>query len=345
MLKIKIGMRKVKAFRFLAMLSIISLLIVTQFASVNGLISQNSTSWFWISDTNVSSVAVGDVDGDGVNEVISAGYYNNGTNWIGQLLTWNPSNFATENARVWLWGNNTNVEAVAVANITGSRGLDIVTVGSYYNGSNWIGQMFIWNGTTLAPERVMVWLWGQKTHVTSVAIGNLTGGSSLDIVTAGSYNDGIKEIGQVLLWNASTLAVEAVNVWVWGQNTVVNSVAVGNITGGANLDVVTAGEYFDGANWIGQLVVWNGLNLTFEKVGVWLWGQGTFANTVAVGNITGGNTLDIISGGSYLSGTSLVGQVFVWNGISMAIVKGAVPNYGQNTDIRSIAVGNFSGGY
>ncbi len=337
-------MRKAKHLRFLTSLVIISLLIATQLTSVHGMISQNSTNWFWISDTNASSVTVGDVNGDGVNEVITAGYYNNGTNFIGQLLVWNASNLATEKAMVWLWNNDTNVAAVALANITGSQGLDIVTVGSYFNGTNWIAQMLIWNGTTLAPERVMVWLWGQSTYISSVAIGNLTKGSSLDIVTGGGYFDGTKWIGQVLLWNASTLAVEGVNVWVWGQNTEVNSVAVGNITGGANLDVVTAGEYFDGTSWIGQLAVWNGLNLAFEKVGVWLWGQGTFANAVAVANITGGNTMDIISGGSYLNGVNSVGQILVWNGTSMAVEKGAIPLYGQTTEILSVAVGNFTNG-
>ena len=32
---------------------------------VSALISQNVTSWFWTSDTNVAAVAVGDVNGDG----------------------------------------------------------------------------------------------------------------------------------------------------------------------------------------------------------------------------------------------------------------------------------------
>ena len=54
-------------------------------APASALISQNNIL-VWTSDTNAAGVAVGDVNGDGINEIVTAGYYNNGTRWVAQLV-------------------------------------------------------------------------------------------------------------------------------------------------------------------------------------------------------------------------------------------------------------------
>ncbi len=40
---------------------------------------ENVKTWYWTSDTFINSVAVGDVDGDGKNEIVTGGTYNDGT--------------------------------------------------------------------------------------------------------------------------------------------------------------------------------------------------------------------------------------------------------------------------
>jgi len=86
------------------------------------------------------------------------------------------------------------------------------------------------------------------------------------------------------VWNSVTLAAINIRTWQWGTNTQVSSAAIGNVTGGTSLDIVTVGEYFDGTNWIARMVVWNGATLAVENIRTWLSGLTNNAVSVAVGN-------------------------------------------------------------
>ena len=41
---------------------------------------ENIQTWYWTGDTQISSVAVGNVDADVYKEIVTGGYYNNGVN-------------------------------------------------------------------------------------------------------------------------------------------------------------------------------------------------------------------------------------------------------------------------
>ena len=65
--------------------------------------------------------------------------------------------------------------------------------------------LVVWNGSSLAPERAMSWNWGVNTWVSSVAVGNVTGGNSLNIVTTGKYSTATNDLGMLVVWNGLTL--------------------------------------------------------------------------------------------------------------------------------------------
>ncbi len=314
-----INMSKKKSMKLITIvLSIAFLSAAIMAAPASALLSQNSTSWFWTSDTNSDAVAVGDVNGDGVNEIVTAGYYNNFLSWGAMLVVWNGVTLAPISSMSWNWGVNTQVSSVAVANISGGRGLDIITAGSYYNGANDIAMLIVWNGSSLAPERAMSWNWGVNTWVSSVAVGNVTGGTSLDIVTTGKYSTATNDFGMLIVWNGLTLAPLNSKSWSWGVNTDSYSVAVGNVTGGNTQDIVTTGTYSTGTNDLGMLIVWNGSTLAPLNSKSWSWGVNTDSYSVAVGNVTGGNTQDIVTTGTYSTGTNPQGMLIVWNGSTLA---------------------------
>ena len=313
------------------------------YSPASALISQNVTSWFWTSDTNVAAVATGDVNGDGTNEIVTAGQFNDGTNWNAQLIVWNPSNLVAEKVTSFKW-NDTQISSVAVANISGGTGLDIVTGGSFFDGNRWNAQLIVWNGTTLVAERVTTWFWTSDTEISSVAVANVTGGSSLDIVTGGAFFDGTRWNSQLIVWNASTLVAEKVTTWYWTSNTYINSVAVANITGGTSLSIVTGGTFNDGNRNNAQLIVWNGPTLAVQSLTSWFWTSDTEINSIVVANVTEGHALSIITGGDFLDNTRSNAQLIVWNGSTLAVQTLTSWFWTSDTKVASVAVSNITGG-
>ncbi|MGA2767516.1 MAG: hypothetical protein ABSF24_04285, partial [Candidatus Bathyarchaeia archaeon] len=52
------------------------------------------SGWYWVSDTTITSVVEGDVNGDGSVEIVTGGYYYDGTRDVAQLAVWNGTTLA-----------------------------------------------------------------------------------------------------------------------------------------------------------------------------------------------------------------------------------------------------------
>lgn len=288
---------------------LLSVAIISQPAS--GLISQNNTSWFTTSDTSNAATAIGDVNGDGVKEIVTAGYFNDGTRFVAQLSVWNATTLALEQRTSWCWLADNSLSSVAIANITGGNGLDIVTGGAFFDGTRWIAQLIVWNGTSLVAEKMTSWFWTGDTEISSVAVANVTGGSSLDIVTGGAFFDNTRWIAQLIVWNSTTMAAQRLTSWFWTSDTTINSIAIANYTGGSSLDIFTAGSYNDGLRNNAQLIDWNSSTLVAGSIATWFTTSNTVANSIAIGNlgITGNR---IVVGGSCFDGTRENAQITIW---------------------------------
>jgi hypothetical protein len=336
-------LRKI-SFKMFSLVFLIVFLSATIMAMpVSAFVSQNSTSWFWTSDTNISAMATGDVNNDGKTEIVTAGYYNDGLRWNAQLVVWNASNLAVEKVFSWYWTENTQISSIAIGDVNGDGKNEIVTGGEYFDGY-WNAQLIVWNGSNLALESNTGWRWTGDTEISSVAVANITGGLGLDIVTGGAYFDGVRYNAQLAIWNGSTLALENVKGWVWGTNTIINSVAVGDVLGNGAKSIVTGGQYSDGTNWNAQLCVWNAQTLTLNNVKGWLWTSDTEINSVALANVTGGHTLSVVVGGDYNDNTRINAQLSVWNASTLSLQNIFAGFTTSSTKINSIVVGNYSGG-
>ncbi len=75
---------------------------VAQLCVWNGssLALESVKTWYWTGNTVINSVVLGDVDGDGQVEIVTGGYYNDGSRNIAQLCVWNGSSLALENVRL-----------------------------------------------------------------------------------------------------------------------------------------------------------------------------------------------------------------------------------------------------
>jgi hypothetical protein len=338
-------MIKTKLMRLTVLLSIIVLVSTTiAIKPTSALISQNNKSWFWANDTNVAAIAAGDINGDNLMEIVTAGWFNDGLRWEAQLAVWSATNFALLNVTSWYWTSSTQINSVALGDVNGDGIIEIVAGGSYYNGTNWFAQFSVWSGRTLANLGVQAWLTYNRTQVSSVAVANITGTTGLSIITGGSYTNGNITVAQLCVWNGASLALQNVTAWAWGNKTYVNSVAVADINGTNIKSVVTGGAYFDGTRNVAQLVEWNASNLAVQSFTGWFWTGDTEINTVAIGNVTGGSALEIVTGGSYFDGTRSISQLVKWNGASLALLSSTAWFWTSNTTINSVAIGNYTGG-
>ena len=184
----------------------------------------------------------------------------------------------------------------------GDGQVEIVTGGNYYDGTRYVAQLCVWNGATLALENIKTWYWTTSTYVYSVAVGNVDGDSQVEIVTGGNYYDGAREVAQLCVWNGGTLALENVKAWYWTGNTEIWSVAIGNVDGDGQMEIVTGGNYYDGTRTNAQLCVWNGVTVVLENVQTWYWTGNTNIRSVAVGNVDGDSWVEIVTGGYYYDG-------------------------------------------
>jgi hypothetical protein len=70
-----------------------------------------------------------------------------------------------------------------------------------------------------------------------------------EIVTAGQFNDGVRDVAQLAVWSGSNLAVENVRSWYWTSGTSINSVVVGDVNGDFSSEIVAGGASDYGAEW------------------------------------------------------------------------------------------------
>jgi hypothetical protein len=360
--KIGVGsiLSRIKRSNLLILFSILSVLTISlTIIPASALLSQNTASWFWTSDTRIVASALGDVNGDGFPELVTAGYYNDGIRWNTMLHVLNRSTLAIENVAWWNWGSDTQISALAIGDVNNDGINDIVAVGSYFDGVNWEAVIHVLDisttSTSFTIKNVGWWKFGNDTELSAVAIGDVNGDGIKDIVTAGSYFDGVRRNTMLHVFDANptTGSYNLLNVgwWNWGSDTYLNSVAVGNVTGSTTLDIVTAGTYFDGVHNSAMLHVLGASTTStafvIRNVGWWNWGGDTVISAVAIGNLTGGAINSIVTGGYYSDGlrTNSMLHVFAASTTSTAFTIQAVTWWYRlsNTNIKSVAIGNFTG--
>ena len=72
----------------------------------------------------------------------------------------------------------------------------------------------------------------------------------------GYYWDGSRYAAQLRGWSGASLQLENVRTWRWISGTFVDSVAVGDVEGDGQAEIVTGGRYFEASTRFAQLCVW-----------------------------------------------------------------------------------------
>ena len=292
----------------------------------------------------ISSVTFGEVDNESQKEIAISGISNNGTRNLAFLTISDSMTLSTINITEWSWVTDTCVNSVKVGGIDNDNVTEIVTGGHFFDGKRNVAQLIVWNGQTLAVEKIQNWYWFGNTTVNSLSISDVNEDGVVEIITGGFFHDGSQEVAQLIVWN-STLGVESVTgicegtTSRWGYNTQITCLATGDIDGDGFIEVVTGGYYqndFKNA----QIVVWNGMDLGFEKATGWAWNN-TCINSIAISDIDEDEHVEIITGGSFFDGQFENAQLSVWSGSSLALQAITSWHEDGNMEINTVVIGDI----
>jgi hypothetical protein len=322
------------------LLAILTLAMTMDMQTVSAVTFQNVQTWYWTGETDIDSVSRGDVDDDGKTEVVTGGSYNDGTRNVAQLCVWNGATLALENVKTWYWTGNTGISSVDLGDVDADGKTEVVTGGSYNDGTRDVAQLCIWEGATLSLERVKTWYWIGSTTISYVVVEDVDGDGKTEIVTGGGYSDCAPEVAQLCVWNGATLALKNVRTWYWVNAAFISSVAVEDVDSDGQTEIITGGIYIDGDHNVAQLCVWNGASMALENVKTWYWPSQTNIQTIAVGDADNDGKIEIVTGGFYAGATGYVAQLCVWNGATLALENVKTWYWTSNTYIWSVALGD-----
>lgn len=148
-------------------------------------------------NTVVNNVKAGDVDGDGVPEIVTGGFTYDGEKVRGQLCIWNwtGQEIALETGSTWTSEAITEAKAITLNDVDGDGGVDIVASGvtasqNSFTENATVKEMaqlnvWTWNGSALVLKESTEWTVGDGVCAWNVASGDVDKDGTVEIVTVG----------------------------------------------------------------------------------------------------------------------------------------------------------------
>jgi hypothetical protein len=157
--------------------------------------------WYWTGNTAINSIALGDVNNDGQDEVVTGGFYTDGASRSNaQLIEWNGANLSVDRLTGWCWTNNTEVNSIALGDVDADGAGEIVTGGQFNDQSRDVAQLVIWSGLNMSAEKIQAWYWTGNTRINSVAVADTNQDLLNEIVAGGSFYDSYRLNSQITVW-------------------------------------------------------------------------------------------------------------------------------------------------
>lgn len=307
-------------------------------------------------------LAVADVDGDGVKEMVTGGFsYSiaaNGSRTTTQaplkIWSWNGQNLTLEHSENWAG----NIRVVYAGDAEGDGKTEIITGGGVINslGSESTLRFWNWDGNTL----VLRGSYG-GISVASIFVGDVDKDGKPEVVTVGRPLNASKAVAQLSVrqWDGENLTLKKSVEWCSGADARANSVYACDLNNDGLMEIMTGGYDNGLKNSSGQLRVWqwDGVDLSLKANVEWRMVDGyamdvagnpmgnTIVNNVKVGDVDIDGHPEIITGGFSYDGVKVNGQLRIWNwsGGALNLEKSQEWVTSDITELKSIAINDVDG--
>ena len=326
--------------------------------ATRGLELEKGHEWVISEYSYAYASSVGDVDGDGVTEIVTVGSYHNETigctEGVVDIWTWNGTDLALEHREYYemlkLFSFDTRLYDVALGNVDNDTDTEIVMVG-YGNFLSIQEQGLLivagWNGTAFRTENFTYWPLEEETMETkaySVAINDVDKDNTTEIITVGYENTttifGTGFHGQLVIWNKTeeNLVQETSYEWFIGDDAYWRSVAVDDLDLDGELEIIIAGHFRD--EYLGcerallKICTWNGTVLWWKASNLWYTYSDTYAYDVATEDLDSDGKPEIVTIGSHYDGEAFYAQLRIWSyeqnllTLKLSVEGGVVGLYG-----------------
>ena len=307
------------------------------------------------------NLAVADVDGDGVKEMITGGssynYFPNGSRTPRyaplKIWNWNGQNITLEKDDNWTG----NLNCVYAGDADGDGKTEIITAGRMANSTGSYTSLGIWSwdGENLV-------LGGSYEGTTAVSVVTIVADrdGKPEIITIGNSSSGNQSHTQLSVWQFDGKSLTLNRSFADDRQDVrVNSVFAYDLNNDGVTEIVTAGYANDFKNSTGILSVWQWNGNTFSLMGVEGWrmvdGYGlnsaggiqgnTLAKHVKVADVDGDSVPEIVTSGFTYDGIKIEGQLRIWNwsGGVLNLEKSQEWVNGDITEHTSISINDVDG--
>lgn len=275
------------------------------------------------------SLAVADVNGDGVKEIITGGsaytYLYNGTRSLSiaplRIWTWNGKEVTLEKALNWTG----RISCVYVADVDADGNPEIITAGRVINNTNTYYQLKIW---TMENNNLVLLATSEgNVTISAVAVGQGNDGKPEIVAVGSALSEGHYQT-QFSIWQFDRTAnALRRNSMDFNQSGRTYSIGINDFNNDGHSEIVTCGYFGDLKNSSGLLRVWqwDGQNLNLVSENKWRMVDGyaydsagsiqgnTAAKTLKIADVDGDAIPEIVTSGFTYDGSKVEGQLRIWN--------------------------------
>ncbi len=273
---------------------------------------------------------IGDVDSDGVIELITGGfmyYMDNGTGLTSEaplrIWNWNGEVFTLEKSHNWAG----SIRSIYAGDSDGDGLIEIITGGRVRNSTGSYVSLRIWSydGEVLLLKGSY-----EGISVSSIFISDVDKDGSPEILTAGRTSNNTQASAQLCVWqwDGNSLTLRNSVEWCTLKEAYAYSVYASDLNNDGEIEIISGGYDNDLTNSSGQLRIWHwkedGLSLETNEewrmvkgvYGVTISGNpmgNTIVNNVKVDDVDGDGTPEIVTGGWTYDGEKSKAQLRIWN--------------------------------